>query len=219
MPSRFAVIRADDASRLSHPQCIACVCSAVAQCIAELISQLTKFATVRAALTGEAFFDAARSVTDLLARNFLDSYAVWRFPQMVLGFAMFICSAMFGLLVYLCFSLSVGTPVTTTALQLASQLSAAVGVGAAVLALVALSLMSTIILNVVDCVYICYALDRDRHAVTRQEVHDIFVLIPQPAFPAQGVPAAAQAQQQQPAVGYVASGVPPTQQQQFYSAA
>jgi hypothetical protein len=35
---------------------------------------VTKFATVRAAITGEAFFEAGRNVTDLLMRNFLKAY-------------------------------------------------------------------------------------------------------------------------------------------------
>lgn len=188
-------------------QFLACLCSAIAECIAELISQLSKFATVRAALTGDAFFDAARAVTDLLARNFLDAYAVWRFPSMVLAFAMFVASGAFALVFYFGYAFSVGSVATVAATQLSEQLSAAVGVGAFVLAIVAQSLMSTIILNVVDTVrtfaaccvylltsvcshrahmhasyiksqvYICYAMDKDRHMVTRQEVHDIFVLV------------------------------------------
>ena len=41
------------------------------ECIYSLVEYLTKFATVRMAITGEAFFDAARRATDLLTRNFL----------------------------------------------------------------------------------------------------------------------------------------------------
>ena len=44
------------------------------QCIWGLIEYITKFATIRAAITGEAFFEAGRSVTDLLMRNFLKAY-------------------------------------------------------------------------------------------------------------------------------------------------
>ena len=45
------------------------------QCIWGLIEYITKFATIRAAITGEAFFEAGRNVTDLLMRNFLK--AIW----------------------------------------------------------------------------------------------------------------------------------------------
>ena len=44
------------------------------QCIWGLIEYITKFATIRAAITGEAFFEAGRNVTDLLMRNFLKAY-------------------------------------------------------------------------------------------------------------------------------------------------
>lgn len=44
------------------------------QCIWGVIEYITKFATIRAAITGEAFFEAGRSVTDLLMRNALKAY-------------------------------------------------------------------------------------------------------------------------------------------------
>ena len=51
----------------------ACACPC-AQCLWGIIEFLTKFATVRAAVTGEAFFEAARNVTELLRRNFLKAF-------------------------------------------------------------------------------------------------------------------------------------------------
>lgn len=45
--------------------------SCLMECVYSLIDYLTKFATVRMAITGEAFLEAARRATDLLARNFL----------------------------------------------------------------------------------------------------------------------------------------------------
>lgn len=32
--------------------------------------------------------------------------------------------------------------------------------------------------NVIDTVYVCYAIDRDRGEVCKQEVHDIYVSLP-----------------------------------------
>lgn len=53
------------------------------QCIWGLIEYITKFATVRAAITGEAFFTAGRNVTQLLTRNFLKAYgAGWPDPTL-----------------------------------------------------------------------------------------------------------------------------------------
>lgn len=47
------------------------------ECIWGLIEYITKFATIRAAITGESFFAAGASVTDLLQRNFLKAYGVF----------------------------------------------------------------------------------------------------------------------------------------------
>lgn len=45
--------------------------SCLLECVYSLIDYLTKFATVRMAITGESFLEAGRRATDLLARNFL----------------------------------------------------------------------------------------------------------------------------------------------------
>ena len=51
----------------------------LAQCFWALVEYLTKFATVMAAMSGEAFLAAGRHVTDLLSRNLLDAFAttIW----------------------------------------------------------------------------------------------------------------------------------------------
>merc|ERR1711966_496750 len=59
-------------------------------CLLELIEFLTKFATIRRAVTGEAFCEAARNATDLLKRNLLPTVGVWYFPPMVLGLFSFV---------------------------------------------------------------------------------------------------------------------------------
>ena len=70
------------------------------ECFFQLVEFLTKFATVRAAITGEAFLAAGRSATDLLKRNFLKAYAVWFIPPMVLQTAAFLLSAAWGCVVF-----------------------------------------------------------------------------------------------------------------------
>lgn len=54
-----------------------------AACLSLLLSLLeyvTRFATVRAAITGEAFFAAGRNVVALLSRNAMDAFGVWWVP-------------------------------------------------------------------------------------------------------------------------------------------
>lgn len=50
-----------------------------------LIEYVTRFATVRAAITGEAFFAAGRNVVNLLRRNFMDAFGVWWVRKGVVG--------------------------------------------------------------------------------------------------------------------------------------
>jgi hypothetical protein len=55
-----------------------------------------------------------------------------------------------------------------------------------------LSFGATIVLDVLNAVYVCFALDKDRACITRPEVHAIYVLLPsrcaleKPALTAQG---------------------------------
>ncbi|KAF5839602.1 plasma-membrane choline transporter-domain-containing protein [Dunaliella salina] len=81
-----------------------------------VIEYLTKFATVRMAMTGQRFFDAGRSVVDLLARNAMDTLGVWWLPPLIL--------------------------------------------------------------QIVDAVFVCFALDRDMNACTIVEVHEVVSKLP-----------------------------------------
>ena len=42
------------------------------------------------------------------------------------------------------------------------------------MALVVLSFFGSVLLNIVDAVFVCYALDRDTQTVSRPEVHEVF---------------------------------------------
>lgn len=42
------------------------------------------------------------------------------------------------------------------------------------MAALVLTFFSSILLNIVDTCYLCYALDRDRQVVTKEEVHEVF---------------------------------------------
>ena len=77
-----------------------CVLSCLAECFFQLVEFLTKFATVRAAITGQAFLAAGRDAADLFKRNFLKAYAVWWIPPLVLQTAAFLVSAAWGCLVF-----------------------------------------------------------------------------------------------------------------------
>ncbi len=54
------------------------------------------------------------------------------------------------------------------------QEAAILGVLCFVMALVVLAFFSSVLLNIVDAVFMCYALDLDTQCVTKSEVHEVF---------------------------------------------
>ena len=65
----------------------ACVVAACAECVFALVSFVSKFATIRMAITGDGFCDAANDVSALLQRHFMSSYGVWWLPGFIVSAA------------------------------------------------------------------------------------------------------------------------------------
>jgi len=51
------------------------------------------------------------------------------------------------------------------------------GVLAFIMALVVLTFFGSVMLNIVDAVFICFALDRDTQTISHPEVHEVFSLV------------------------------------------
>lgn len=151
-------------------------------CIAGLLDAVTKFATIRAAMTGDNFWEAAQGAKDLLLRNALDAFVVWDFPQTILGFCGLIVAAAFGALV----GGSVDLIVRLEAVAGGASVSAAegaahpviVGVVAGAISFVVLHFLNGLLIDIIDTVYLCFATDRDLQRVSRKEVHDIYAQLP-----------------------------------------
>ena len=149
------------------------IVSSLLYLVAELLAFMTRFATIRISITGEAFMDGASRSADLFKRNLLNSVAVWSFPPMVLHLLCFTAALAFALVALAIISLDMwGLGVVSVGMQLAVFF-----ISLAIFWL-PLSYVSCILLNVVDTVYYCYATDVDRHAITRREVHELFPLVP-----------------------------------------
>lgn len=144
----------------------------VLECIYSLIEFLTKFATIMSAIIGEPLLESGRRVTDLLVRNLLKTVGVWWFPPMVLQLGSLAVSAAWGLLLY------VSTRFAWTQHDAGKQEAILLGVLAFLMALIVLSFFSGVLLNIVEALFVCYAIDRDRSAVTKAEVHAVFALMP-----------------------------------------
>ena len=176
---------AADNRRQRGENLLSCLMSTLLACVADLLKLMTRFATVRIAATGEAFFDGARQVISLLSRNALNTYAVWSFPSTILAFtalAIGLCWAAFVGLIYA----AVGSAMVSSAPQDAqsdasstlSGLTAAVAGGSFALAIVIVSFLSSILMTVIDACYVCYASDLDAASVSQPEVHAVFASVP-----------------------------------------
>lgn len=166
----------------SHLLCCLFTCSAddqangggsllgfLVSCLASIYEYLTKFATVMAAISGEGLLDAGRRVTDLLARNMLTAFAttIW-FPQAMLSLASITLSALWGATVWASYKYLHGASGEMYPTSNAVVLGATVGV----VTLFVLSYMAGVLLSVLDAVFVCFALDKDRHAVANAEMYE-----------------------------------------------
>jgi len=151
-------------------------CAWIFDMLLSWLSLFTKFSTIRMAITGESFFDSAKGVIDLLKRNGRNAFTVWWFPAFVLRMFAYFVALFYGF--------------TISMLALAGGVDSAhmyvLGFVVTYTCAVCLSFVSSVMLNIVDSVFICWVMDCDRKQVTRVAVHEVFVQIPQ-AKPAEGL--------------------------------
>ncbi|KAG2437308.1 hypothetical protein HXX76_005965 [Chlamydomonas incerta] len=163
---------------------VACA-AACLSLLLSLVEYVTRFATVRAAITGEAFFAAGRNVVALLSRNAMDAFGVWWLPPMILQSCSFILS--------LCWAVAVafisyattwshqqpapGTPAAAAGNQAAAS-AALTAVVAFFAAWAVLGFLASLLLNVIDSLFVCFAMDRDAGQVSSVEVHAVLVKLP-----------------------------------------
>ncbi|CAK9139605.1 unnamed protein product [Ilex paraguariensis] len=129
---------------------------------------LNKFTINFAAITGEAYCTSARMTYELLKRNLLSAVFVETVSTRILAGIIFVLSALYAIVV-------------CAILKGVSHLgmdSYFVAIIAWVLLIVILSFFVHVLDNVIDTVYVCYAIDRDRGEVCKQEVHEVYVHLP-----------------------------------------
>ena len=152
-----------------------CLLSSCLDCVYALIEYVSKFATIQCAITGAAFCDAARSVSQLLANNFLSAYGVWWLPGTIMSTASFLLSVAYGFVVgitsYAAWSSS-SSPHPNAGAE-----AVLLGVIACVLAMIVLQFCVSVLLNVVDAVFVCYAMDLDRQLSSKPDVHEVFTAV------------------------------------------
>lgn len=166
-------------ARRQRGNIVMCLVACVLECVYQFIEFISKFATIMAAITGMSFCDSAHEVTDLLKRNFLSSYAVWWMPGFVLNSLIFSASLAWASLAGLTYYVEASATHDGLEQNRGGEAALVAGMALVVVAVV-LSFFGTIIIDIVSAVYVCYAMDKDRNCVTRPEVHEVFVMLPQP---------------------------------------
>ncbi|OIT32342.1 PREDICTED: CTL-like protein DDB_G0288717 [Nicotiana attenuata] len=129
---------------------------------------VNKFTINFAAITGEAYCTSARMTYELLKRNLLSPVFVETVSTRILAGIIFVLSTIYAILVFV-------------VVRAASHLGVEAYLVAALawlLLMVVLGFFVHVLDNVIDTVYVCYAIDRDRGEVCKQEVHDVYVHLP-----------------------------------------
>ncbi|TQD78522.1 hypothetical protein C1H46_035918 [Malus baccata] len=132
------------------------------------IDFLNKFTINFAAITGEAYCSSAKMTYELLKRNLLSAVFVETISTRLLAGIVFVLSAIYAIVV--CAILQAATSLGVD--------SYFVAVLAWVLLIVVLCFFVHVLDNVIDTVYVCYAIDRDRGEVCKQEVHEVYIHLP-----------------------------------------
>ncbi|CAH8338584.1 unnamed protein product [Eruca vesicaria subsp. sativa] len=158
-----------DNAREENPQGIV---NFVLRCCANTLlgafDYLNKFTINFAAITGESYCTSAKMTYELLRRNLLSAVFVETVSTRILTGIVFVLSAAYAV-------------ATWAVLRGVSSL----GVDSYLVAILAWLLLSLVLAffvhvldNVIDTIYVCYAIDRDKGEVCKQEVHEVYVHLP-----------------------------------------
>ncbi|KAG9136916.1 hypothetical protein Leryth_019998 [Lithospermum erythrorhizon] len=140
-------------------------------CVNTLLSAfdfLNKFTINFAAITGEAYCSSARMTYELLKRNLLSVVFVETVSARVLALIIFVFSTIYAIVVCI---------ILKTVIDLGDD-AYIVAVTAWLLLMVVFGYFVLVLDSVIDTVYVCYAIDRDRGEVCKQEVHEVYGHLP-----------------------------------------
>ncbi|CAH9125918.1 unnamed protein product [Cuscuta epithymum] len=129
---------------------------------------LNKFTINFAAVTGESYCTSAKMTYELLERNLLSAVVVEIVSTRILAGISFVLSAIYAIVV--CAVLKAGFHIGVDAYFVAAM--------AWVLLIVVLGLFIHVLDNVIDTVYVCYAIDRDMGETSKREVHHVYDRLP-----------------------------------------
>ncbi|KAG6653482.1 CTL-like protein DDB_G0274487 [Carya illinoinensis] len=164
------VVRAtvDTARQEDVPGIVNLILRCCANVFLSAIDFLNKFTINFVAITGETYCTSARMTYELLKRNLLSAVFVETISTRLLAGIVFVLSAIYAIVV--CAILKAVSHLKAEAYYVAAL--------AWVLLIVVLSFFVHVLENVIDTVYVCYAMDRDSGDVCKREVHEVYVQLP-----------------------------------------
>ncbi|KAG4966960.1 Protein PNS1 [Glycine soja] len=158
----------DSARQEDTPGIVNLVLRCCVNALLTAVDFLNKFTINFAAITGEAYCSSARMTYELLRRNLLSAVFVETISSRILAGIVFVFSASYTIVV--CVILKAGTNLGSDSYFVAAM--------AWVLLMVVLGYLVHVLDNVIDTIYVCYAIDRDRGEVCKQDVHEVYIQLP-----------------------------------------
>ncbi|KAL9238388.1 hypothetical protein vseg_012817 [Gypsophila vaccaria] len=148
------------------------IVNVVLQCLVRVflaaVDFVNKFTINFAAITGEAYCASARMSYELLRRNLMSPVFVETISSRLLAGVIFVLSAIYTVVV--CAILNGVTNLGVSSYWVALL--------AWLLLIVMLGFFAHLLDNVIDTIYICYAIDRDRAEVSKPDIHHVYVQLP-----------------------------------------
>lgn len=167
---RQAIEKARKESRTNLAMACAAACLSL---LLAFVEYITRFATIRAAITGEAFMLAGRNVVGLLKRNAMNAFGVWWLPPMILRSCTFVLAAAWAMTVWLT------SYATTWHDKPQGKASASILAGITfVAAWAVLGFLASLLINVIDVIFVCVAMDRDMGQVSHPLVYAVYEKLP-----------------------------------------
>ncbi|XP_021690362.2 uncharacterized protein LOC110672013 isoform X1 [Hevea brasiliensis] len=140
-------------------------------CVNALLSAvdfLNKFTINFAAITGKAYCISARMTYELLKRNLLSAVFVETVSSRLLAGIAFVLSAIYAIVVCAILKGAINLGVDSYLVSFLAWM----------LLIVVLGFFVRVLDNVIDTIYVCYAIDRDRGEVYKQDVHEVYIHLP-----------------------------------------
>ncbi|XP_031476601.1 uncharacterized protein LOC116248126 [Nymphaea colorata] len=165
---RFVRAAVDSARREDSTGVVNLILRCCVNFLLSAIDFLNKFTIIFAAIAGESYCSSSRMTYELLRRNLLSAVVVETVSTRILLGITFVISAIYAIVV-------------CAILRAVSDLGADVyliAVFAWLLLFVVFSFFIHVLDNVIDTIYICFAIDRDKTEVCKPDVHEVYIQLP-----------------------------------------